>query len=363
MKRILSYILLLSSFFPLSGLGQGNFRVGIIKYKSQEAFIATYKPLMSYLAKELDKQLVFEIVPEDELAYRISEGMYDLGIFTPFPYLRAKMDFPQLEVFASHTVNGEDSYSGCIMIRKESGINSLHQLKASSFLFVKPSSTSGYKYPKGIFKERNLDIDAGFFEYDFSGGHDLSLQALIQKEVDGIAVDTRVYDGLTSVQKGDYHMLECYEIPYHAYVMNPQMDSSLRLALKEAMFKAHKNPRTRKIFSNPLQIEKWHAQEDGAYNSLRRYLRIVRVKPSVHVSWEIRSAAQQLLNERGDLLALLKESCLNRLRASQRFKEVSDQEIQMENTREVKITLGVIDKQLHYNYYLEGDQIGEGNLP
>ncbi|MEM6804692.1 MAG: hypothetical protein AAF696_25065, partial [Bacteroidota bacterium] len=33
------------------------------------------------------------------------------------------------------------------------------------------------------------------------------------------------------------------------------------------------------------------------------------------------------------------------------------------NTREVKITLGVIDKQLHYNYYLEGDQIGEGNLP
>ena len=284
------------------------------------------------------------------------------GIFTVFPYLRAKIDFEELEVFASHTVDGEDSYSGCIMIRRESGINSLHQLKERNFLFVKPTSTSGYKYPKGIFTERNLDIDAGFFQYDFSGGHGRSLRALMEKEVDGIAVDTRVYNNLSEDRKEDYLMLECYEIPYHAYVLSPETDSTFKAGLKDIMFDAHKNPANRSIFNNPLKIEKWHAQTDDAYNSLRRYLRIVREKPSVHVSWEIRNAAQKMLDERGDLLALLQESCLNKLTSTNRFKEVSDEDSQMENAKEIKVTLGVIDQQLHYNFYLDGTQIGEGNL-
>ncbi|MDW3647962.1 MAG: PhnD/SsuA/transferrin family substrate-binding protein [Bacteroidia bacterium] len=362
MKQKLIYIFLIFSLLPGIFLGQDTFKVGIIQYKSPKAFSETYQPLINYLGKELNKKIILDIVPEDELAYKLAKGQYDMGIFTVFPYLRAKIDFEELEVFASHTVNGEDSYSGCIMIRKESGINSLHQLKKRNFLFVKPSSTSGYKYPKGIFKERNLDIDAGFFEYDFSGGHDRSLKALMDKEVDGIAVDTRVYNNLSAQNKDEYHMLECYEIPYHAYVLAPDVDSSLKAELKLIMFDAHKNPSNRPLFNNPLKIEKWHAQTDDAYNSLRRYLRIVREKPSVHVSWEIRNAAQKLLDERGDLLALLQESCLNKLTSTQRFKEVSDEDSQMENAKEVKISLGVIDKQLHYNFYLDDVQIGEGNL-
>lgn len=324
--------------------------------------MGTYEPLMDYLGKALNKRVILDTVPEEELAYKLSRGMYDMGIFTVFPYLRAKIDFEELEVFASHTVDGEDSYSGCIMIRKESGINSLHQLKERNFLFVKPTSTSGYKYPKGIFTERNLDIDAGFFEYDFSGGHGRSLMALMKKEVDGIAVDTRVYNDLSEDRKQDYLMLECYEIPYHAYVLSPGTDSTFKAGLKDIMFNAHKNPANKSIFTNPLKIEKWHAQTDAAYNSLRRYLRIVREKPSVHVSWEIRNAAQKMLDERGDLLALLQESCLNKLASTQRFKEVSDEDSQMENAKEIKVTLGVIDKQLHYNFYLDGTQIGEGDL-
>jgi len=363
MKQTVVYIFLIFSLLPITLQGQTEtFKVGIIPYKSPQAFTESYQPLMNYLGKELNKRVILDTVPEEELAYKLSKGMYDMGIFTVFPYLRAKIDFEELEVFASHTVDGEDSYSGCIMIRRESGINSLHQLKERNFLFVKPSSTSGYKYPKGIFTERNLDIDAGFFQYDFSGGHGRSLRALMEKEVDGIAVDTRVYNDLSEARKEDYLMLECYEIPYHAYVLSPETDSTFKAGLKEIMFDAHKNPANRSIFTNPLKIEKWHAQTDDAYNSLRRYLRIVREKPSVHVTWEIRNAAQKMLDERGDLLALLQESCLNKLTSTYRFKEVSDEDTQMENAKEIKVTLGVIDQQLHYNFYLDGTQIGEGNL-
>ena len=363
MKQTVVYIFLIFSLLPITLQGQTEtFKVGIIRYKSPQAFTESYQPLMDYLGKELNKRVILDTVPEEELAYKLSKGMYDMGIFTVFPYLRAKIDFEELEVFASHTVDGEDSYSGCIMIRRESGINSLHQLKERNFLFVKPTSTSGYKYPKGIFTERNLDIDAGFFQYDFSGGHGRSLQALMEREVDGIAVDTRVYNDLSEDRKEDYLMLECYEIPYHAYVLSPETDSTFKAGLKDIMFDAHKNPANRSIFNNPLKIEKWHSQTDDAYNSLRRYLRIVREKPSVHVSWEIRNAAQKMLDERGDLLALLQESCLNKLTSTNRFKEVSDEDSQMENAKEIKVTLGVIDQQLHYNFYLDGTQIGEGNL-
>ena len=362
MKQLNSYILLILSILPAIGLAQESFKVGIIRYKSSESFFESYQPLMDFLSKELNRELHMDTIPEDELAYLLAKGEYDMGIFTPFPYLRAKLDFPELEVFASHTVNGEDSYSGCIMIRKESGIQSLHELKARNFLFVKPSSTSGYKYPKGIFTERSLDVDAGFFSYTFSGGHGRSLQALIDREVDGIAIDTRVYDAMSSHEKDSYHMLECYEIPYHAYVFSPGIDTMLKEELKQVMFEAHKNPASKGIFDNPLLIEKWHPQSDEAYNSLRRYLRIVREKPLLNINWEIKKAAQKMLDERGDLIDVLKEASENELRSTQRFKEISQQEEARENAIVLKVSLGIIDKQLHYNFYLNEEQIGEGNL-
>ena len=116
-------VLLLLGEFNSAVLAQvtDKFRIGIITYKSEEALKNTFQPLFDYLGESLGKQAQISLLAEEDLAFGLKQGEYDMGIFTPFPYLRAKLDYPELEVFASHTVAGEDVYHGCILIRKESG--------------------------------------------------------------------------------------------------------------------------------------------------------------------------------------------------------------------------------------------------
>ncbi|RMG22892.1 MAG: hypothetical protein D6730_15590 [Bacteroidetes bacterium] len=63
----------------LAGMGQlwaaDSLRVGLIRYKDEASFKATYEPLMTYLAEKLQQPLKLEILPEDELGYRLAHAI------------------------------------------------------------------------------------------------------------------------------------------------------------------------------------------------------------------------------------------------------------------------------------------------
>ena len=110
-----------------------QFRVGIIKYKTAEGVKESYQPLFQYIANQLGERLILDIITDESLAYKLNQGDYDLGIFTPFPYLEARQDYPDFEVFASHIVHGQKTYQGGIVVRRESGIETLGDLAGKQF--------------------------------------------------------------------------------------------------------------------------------------------------------------------------------------------------------------------------------------
>ena len=144
--------------------------MGIVLYKTQEKVEQTFQPLMEYVAAQIRREAEIHIVDEKDLVYYLEEGTYDIGIFTVFPYLKEKADFPNLKVFATHHVNGKDHFYGTILTSNESGIKTWQDFKGKKFLFVKPTSTSGFKYPKGVLAEHSIDIDHGALEYDLQEG-------------------------------------------------------------------------------------------------------------------------------------------------------------------------------------------------
>ena len=337
-----------------------TFKVGIIKYKTRKAVEQTYTPILNYLAESLGKEAEITIYENGEdLGYLLTKGRLDMGIFTPFPYLSTKIAFPELEVFASHTVNGQDSYSGCILVHKESNIDALHKLQGKHFTFVKETSTSGFKYPKGIFIENNLDIDHGFFrEYDFSGGHNNSLQLLLDRKTDGIAIDDASYDELEEATINQLVCLARYEVPYHAYILNPELEGAERERIKTTMFQAHLNPDLRDHFqNNSLGLNRWHPQTDEAYNALRRYLRIVRVKPGLQFNIKLEESAKAVLAEEGDLVPIVQKNIINQLRKFNRFAKVGDGEV--EHGKSARLEIGRNGKKYHCILYLEEEPIWE----
>ncbi len=312
-------MLLFLSAFSISINGQDIIRVGVIEYKSTEKVEQTFTPLIDHLADQIGTKAELIIVDENDLGFRLNRGDFDVGIFTVFPYLKAKIDFPDLSVFGTHLVEGKEYYSGYILTNPE--IENFSNLKERNFLFVKETSTSGFKIPNGILTENNIDIEAGYLNYNFSGDHTSSLWALDSGLVDAIAVDDRRYKAFKGPNKSKFNILSEFVVPYHAYVFSPNLSTERREEIKSVLFNAHKDPAVRSLFDNPLDITQIIPKEDDYYNELRRYMRIVRAKPTVVVGLNPTENALEVLGNR-DLIMLLEGRIQQELQNSNRFGNV-----------------------------------------
>lgn len=352
------FLLLLLSPYLLDAQSRAKqLKVGIIPFKSDEKVLNTFGPIMDAIGRDVDKKAEIRLVEGTDLAYYLSKGTYDIGIFTVFPYLREKHDFPELEVFATHQIDGADAFYGSILCNKDENIEDLNDLKGGKLLFVKPTSTSGFKYPKGILAEYDLDIEADA-EYDFSGGHVESIVALKNKTCKAIAIDETRFAKVDSIEKSDFHELDRYKVPYHAYVLSPELDQELQDKIKEAFKSAHRNPDNRELWDNPLGIEKFIPKKDDYYNSLRRYLRIIRVKPSFDIKLSTSERAKERLDSHGDILSIITQKTRRLISESNRFSTApSDNPVY-----EILIDISQAGDNYSQHIYINDEPVADGDI-
>lgn len=351
-------ISILFNVLVLCGFSEAQkLRVGVIPYKTDQKVLDTYPPLFDYVAEKLQLELEFLLVSESELGYLLDQGELDLGVFTVFPYLAAKIDFPELEVFASHAVNGKENYQGAILTLNSSQIESITDLRNKQIGFVKPTSTSGYHLPKSIIEE--YDISLSVDQMMFWGSHDKAIEALVMGEVDAIGIDLAGFSKVNHELR-DFNILTSYEIPYHAYVFSPKYATDIRDQVREVMLKADKVPSVKKLFeSNPLKINSWTSKNESYYNSLRRYLREVRVKPHVNLTVQVGEKTQEILNRSGDILRLLRTDIEQEIKQSGRFDLQKGDPL---HTMNIEVSLFAVEDLFHYQVQVGDHLAGKGDI-
>ncbi|MEM9933904.1 MAG: PhnD/SsuA/transferrin family substrate-binding protein [Bacteroidota bacterium] len=357
--------LILAFFSHIGGITQelpDPLKVGIIPYKNEAALTNTYGPLFDRLSKTNNISVEVTYLEEKELAYQLSQGMINMGILKPIAYLNAKRNFPSLTVFGTHLVQEKTYYTGGLLARKESGWNTLGDIsKEVSFspqediLYVKNTSTSGFKFPRNLLKEHGMKFAQDLNIFHFSGSHQQSVSYLLAGETQLIAIDLAAYQELADSAKNQLALLETYEIPNHAYVWAPTMLEEAKSHLTQEMFQAHNNPAFQSAFNNPLHIQQWVAQSDEAYNPLRRGLHFNTVKPKVKLLIKPKSTAVEILSRKGDLLDIFRDTFEEELTASGRFSGLTS--YFSDNAYVVSISLGVIDEDFFVQAKLRDDFI------
>jgi phosphonate transport system substrate-binding protein len=81
--------------------------------------------------------------------------------------------------------DGGISYISVMIVRKDSGITSLDQMRGKSLAWADPNSTSGYLVPRSELRGANIDINSYFSRTGFAGGHEQAVVAVQQKQYDG----------------------------------------------------------------------------------------------------------------------------------------------------------------------------------
>lgn len=82
--------------------------------------------------------------------------------------------------------DGSISYVSVLVVRADSGITTLEQMRGKSLAWADPNSTSGYLIPRFALRRAGIGVESGqyFSRTGFAGGHEQGVVAVLQKQYD-----------------------------------------------------------------------------------------------------------------------------------------------------------------------------------
>jgi len=229
-------------------------------------------------ARFLDEQLhvsVRMITPEDlsDLGQKLVDGEFDLLAVSPLLYVKMKKKFPRIQVLATPKFRQAAQYQGLVLTRERDKLSSLEDLKGKRFCWVSKSSTSGYLFPRLLFRSKGLDPENMFSEIVEAGRHIDALRMLQEGKCDGTAVYSMRFMELKSNGKITTPLKivgATDPIPSDAICAGPAMPEKMREKIVEALvrFDVKKHGSGDKVKADTA-ISSFTKADDSFYKTVR----------------------------------------------------------------------------------------------
>jgi phosphonate transport system substrate-binding protein len=210
---------------------------------------------VDYLAKKLapigitsSKILVLEKM--HSLAQALREGKVDLYHDSVVPTIVLSKRAGSLPILRQWKY-GEADYKGLIVVKKNSGIDSLDDLRGKVIAFEEPHSTSATVLPRMLLEEKKLKLmlvkTPGAVRPDMVGyvhGSDgNSINVLITGRVDAATTIHREFDRLKPEIRDSLKVIDStVTVPRNLLAVRKDLDPNLLKALKEVLLGMEKDP-------------------------------------------------------------------------------------------------------------------------
>lgn len=206
-------------------------------------------------------------------------GKVDIGWLATFAYVLAK-DKYDVELLLVVQRFGSPFYRGQIMVRADSGIHSLKDLKGKRFAFVDPASTSGHLYPKTLLLSKGFEPKTFFGKSVFAGSHNAVVLSIYKGEVDGGAA----YDGSRAAVAKSYPdiyekikvIAYTKEIPNDTVSVRKDLPENLKSKIRNGLKKISQSPKGSKILKRLYGISGL-MDLDGLFDPVREAGRLLNL--------------------------------------------------------------------------------------
>ena len=165
-----------------------EFRIGILGGENTQDRLARYDAFQQLVSEHL--KLPVKLFPAADYAgvmQGIAAGQLEAAEFGASGFAGAWLDCKCIEpVVVPQENDGSTYYYSVMIVRADSGIKTLAEMKGHSLAWADPNSTSGYLIPSATLKARGIDLkDGGYFSRTgFSGGHEQGVVAVLNRQYD-----------------------------------------------------------------------------------------------------------------------------------------------------------------------------------
>lgn len=255
--------------------------MGFVPLVDGDKLIESVEPLSEILSEAMGKKVeAFTATNYVGVVEGLGSGSVDFGIIPPFAYVLANNESNAEVLLTSINEDGEAGYYSEILVRKDSGIETIEDLKGKTIAFVDPSSTSGYLFPGAYLKEHGIDFEKDM-EYVYSGGHDKSLQMILNKDVDAIAtfqaVGLRYQKEFPTAEEDLKTLIKTDMIPGISVTVSSSMDEETREKLAKALEDIENNEEAKNLIAELFGLYGFQRSSDKDYEIIKKTAEVMNV--------------------------------------------------------------------------------------
>jgi phosphonate transport system substrate-binding protein len=226
---------------------------GFISRYNPRIMFEEYQPIMDYLSRETPYRFELKLGKTYEDAVNFLEtGQVQIASLGAVTYLEAHAQFNAVPILRPLNEEGKPFYRSLLVVRAESPVQSLADLKGRAIAFASIHSTSGNLVPRYYLAMLGIHLQ-NLRTYKNLKHHDSVAKAVLAGEFDAGAVkDIIAYKYL---DKGLRILHASDPIPSVPFVVRPDCDPAIIAAVKKALLKIDpNNPETKTMLST------WNAE-------------------------------------------------------------------------------------------------------
>ena len=250
---------------------------------------AKTKPFAEYLSKALDKEVSVTLATDySTIVEAMASGQVDIGVMPPAAYVQAK-DMGAAEAILTSQIGDMDletglpiegklsnTFKGEVLVKADSDIKELKDLKGKKIATLSPNSASGYIYPVAEMKDAGIDPTT---DSTLTTVNDIpsEMTAVLNGQVDAAFV----FEGARNVFGSAFSDKDLFkelrvlyltegDIPNDAIAVQPSMDDELKKQVKEAFLNMKDDEKGAEAMSIWSHLG-YQEAADSAYDTVRQY--------------------------------------------------------------------------------------------
>jgi len=215
-----------------------------------------YKYITDYLSAKMNIRFIVEIMANyGDISEAFIEGKADAGFFGSFSYVLTHAKAGVEPIARPVWLNNNSTYRGYIFVRKDSGIETVKDMKNKSLVLVDKATTAGYIFQLFYFKYYGINnIEDYFSRVSFASSHDAAAWAVYAGEADiGGAKDIIFNSLMEEYQDFKEQMVvltESPEVPSNGLAVRKDLNPAIKLRIKTLLLSMHESPEGQEVLKN-----------------------------------------------------------------------------------------------------------------
>jgi phosphonate transport system substrate-binding protein len=255
-------------------------RVGFVPAEDAQQVMQNAQPLVDILRKELAMEIQpFVATDYTGIVEALRVNKLDVAFLAPASYVLAKNE-ANIKVILKSERKGIPYYYAAIITRADSNIKNLEDLRGKTFAFGDSLSTTGHVFPRKMLKERGIDPVRDFTQILYSGGHDATVLAVLNRKVDAGATYANSPDSSDTAwmrylkNPEDVKRIRAIAfsepIPADNLVVSDSLDPDIVKKLEDIFVDLSRDPKGKKMLRDLYQIDGFVPATDKDYDSVRK---------------------------------------------------------------------------------------------